>query len=91
MAVLDDIAADADRSSSPCTPVLGRTSRLQPSRVILTEPLPYQQFLSLELDAAAVITDSGGIQEETTVLHVPCFTLRERTPNGRRHSRGRIG
>lgn len=48
-------------------------------RVLLTEPLPYRQFLSLEAKAAAVVTDSGGIQEETTVLRIPCFTLRENT------------
>jgi UDP-N-acetylglucosamine 2-epimerase (non-hydrolysing) len=48
-------------------------------RVLLTEPLPYRQFLSLEAKAAAVVTDSGGIQEETTALHVPCFTLRANT------------
>jgi UDP-N-acetylglucosamine 2-epimerase (non-hydrolysing) len=42
-------------------------------------PLPYRSFLSLEAGAAAVITDSGGIQEETTVLGVPCFTLRANT------------
>jgi UDP-N-acetylglucosamine 2-epimerase (non-hydrolysing) len=47
--------------------------------VLLTEPLPYRQFLSLEAEAAAVITDSGGIQEETTILRVPCFTLRDNT------------
>jgi UDP-N-acetylglucosamine 2-epimerase (non-hydrolysing) len=49
------------------------------TRVLLTEPLPYRQFLSLEAKAAAVVTDSGGIQEETTVLRVPCFTLRQNT------------
>ena len=48
-------------------------------RVLVTEPLPYRQFLSLELEAAAVVTDSGGIQEETTVLGIPCFTLRDNT------------
>jgi len=48
-------------------------------RVLLTEPLPYLQFLSLEAQAAAVVTDSGGVQEETTVLGVPCFTLRANT------------
>lgn len=48
-------------------------------RVRLTPPLGYGEFLSLELAAAAVATDSGGIQEETTVLGVPCFTLRENT------------
>ena len=39
-------------------------------------PLGYLEFLSLEADAGAVLTDSGGIQEETTFLGVPCFTLR---------------
>jgi UDP-N-acetylglucosamine 2-epimerase (non-hydrolysing) len=48
-------------------------------RVVLTEPLPYLQFLSLETEAAAVVTDSGGIQEETTVLGIPCLTLRRIT------------
>jgi UDP-N-acetylglucosamine 2-epimerase (non-hydrolysing) len=45
----------------------------------LVEPLGYLDFLSLESAAAAVVTDSGGIQEETTFLRVPCFTLRETT------------
>jgi UDP-N-acetylglucosamine 2-epimerase (non-hydrolysing) len=45
----------------------------------LVEPLGYAEFLSLESDAAAVLTDSGGVQEETTFLAVPCFTLRENT------------
>jgi UDP-N-acetylglucosamine 2-epimerase (non-hydrolysing) len=49
------------------------------ARVRLTEPLPYGEFLSLECGAAAVVTDSGGIQEETTTLGVPCFTLRANT------------
>jgi UDP-N-acetylglucosamine 2-epimerase (non-hydrolysing) len=43
------------------------------------DPLGYIDFLSLEADAAAVITDSGGIQEETTYLGVRCFTLRDNT------------
>jgi UDP-N-acetylglucosamine 2-epimerase (non-hydrolysing) len=45
----------------------------------LLEPLPYIEFLSLQRRAAAVITDSGGIQEETTYLGVPCLTLRSNT------------
>ena len=45
----------------------------------LVEPLGYLEFLSLLADAGAVLTDSGGIQEETTYLGVPCFTLRDNT------------
>jgi len=43
------------------------------------EPLPYVDFLALQGRAAVVITDSGGIQEETTYLGVPCITLRSNT------------
>lgn len=45
----------------------------------LIEPLGYLDFLSLLADAGAVLTDSGGIQEETTYLGIPCFTLRANT------------
>jgi len=45
----------------------------------LVEPLGYLDFLSLESDARAVLTDSGGIQEESTYLNIPCFTLRDNT------------
>jgi UDP-N-acetylglucosamine 2-epimerase (non-hydrolysing) len=45
----------------------------------LSEPLGYIDFLSLLADAGAVLTDSGGVQEETTYLGVPCFTLRDNT------------
>jgi len=45
----------------------------------VVEPVGYLEFLSLEAAAGAVLTDSGGIQEETTVLGVPCFTLRNNT------------
>ena len=47
--------------------------------LILHEPLGYLEFLSLMCDACLVLTDSGGIQEETTVLGIPCMTLRHNT------------
>jgi len=52
---------------------------IDPGRVRLVEPLGYVAFLSLVMDSAGVLTDSGGIQEETTYLGVPCFTLRDNT------------
>ena len=49
------------------------------SQLDLREPLPYIEFLALQRRATAVVTDSGGIQEETTYLKVPCLTLRNNT------------
>jgi UDP-N-acetylglucosamine 2-epimerase (non-hydrolysing) len=45
----------------------------------LLEPLGYMEFLGLMAQAKLVMTDSGGIQEETTILEIPCLTLRENT------------
>jgi UDP-N-acetylglucosamine 2-epimerase (non-hydrolysing) len=45
----------------------------------VTEPLGYLEFLGLQQRAALVVTDSGGIQEETTFLGVPCLTVRDNT------------
>lgn len=49
------------------------------ARLTLCEPLGYLDFLNLMAGAAVVLTDSGGIQEETTALGVPCLTLRDNT------------
>ena len=56
-------------------------------RIRFLPPLGYLEFLSLECDAGAVLTDSGGVQEETTYLGVPCFTLREHD-GAARHDQG---
>ena len=57
----------------------GLAARLDQAGVKSIDPLPYIQFMSLVVGAAAAITDSGGIQEETTYLGIPCLTLRENT------------
>ena len=56
---------------------LNNGSRVQ--GIWTTEPLGYLEFLHLNMNARMVLTDSGGLQEETTVLSVPCITLRENT------------
>ena len=50
-----------------------------PSNIQLVDPQPYLEFNWLVKSAKAVITDSGGITEETTAMHVPCLTLRDNT------------
>ncbi len=67
-------------------PVHPRTSRAiqrlglpTPETLVLLDPLPYITFLGLMSAAKVVLTDSGGIQEETTALGVPCLTLRSNT------------
>jgi UDP-N-acetylglucosamine 2-epimerase (non-hydrolysing) len=58
----------------------GLLERLTGARgVVLTEPLGYTDFMSLVFDCRYALTDSGGIQEETTYLGIPCLTLRENT------------
>lgn len=47
--------------------------------LILTQPMPYTKFMSLIVNCKGVMTDSGGIQEETTYLGIPCLTFRENT------------
>jgi UDP-N-acetylglucosamine 2-epimerase (non-hydrolysing) len=76
--------ADLARDLPVIFPVHPRTrARLAgaevPPGIALIDPIGYLDFLSLEADATAVLTDSGGLQEETTYLGVPCFTLRDNT------------
>jgi UDP-N-acetylglucosamine 2-epimerase (non-hydrolysing) len=52
---------------------------LNAGQLLLLDPLPYVDFLGLQSRATVVITDSGGIQEESTYLGVPCLTVRENT------------
>jgi len=52
---------------------------LEDTHIKLMPPMPYLEFLALWKDAALVLTDSGGIQEETTALGIPCFTIRKNT------------
>jgi UDP-N-acetylglucosamine 2-epimerase (non-hydrolysing) len=56
-----------------------RLSNNTNSYLSLMDPLPYLEFIALQRRASVVITDSGGIQEETTFLGVPCLTVRENT------------
>lgn len=56
--------------------------------LMTVRPLGYHDFLKLTMEAAFVLTDSGGIQEETTVLGIPCLTLRENTERPITVSRG---
>ena len=57
----------------------GETPGNARSGIVLTDPLGYLDFLCLMKHAAIVVTDSGGIQEETTCLGIPCVTVRENT------------
>ncbi|AXH98040.1 UDP-N-acetylglucosamine 2-epimerase (non-hydrolyzing) [Ornithinimicrobium avium] len=58
---------------------LARAGFMDHDRVLVVPPLGYVEFLGLVTGSAAVVTDSGGVQEETTVLGVPCLTLRPNT------------
>lgn len=57
----------------------GLLEQLEQGKIQILEPLGYLEFLSLMTKAKLVLTDSGGIQEETTVLGIPCLTVRNNT------------
>ena len=81
MAALENIA----RRAPVIFPVHPRTREriarfsIPHERTVLSEPLTYLPFLGLQRHAAVVVTDSGGIQEETTYLGIPCLTMRANT------------
>jgi UDP-N-acetylglucosamine 2-epimerase (non-hydrolysing) len=83
-AILDSLTG-LSRELSIVFPVHPRTRQrigefgINAEKLHLLDPIPYIEFLSLQARAAVVITDSGGIQEETTYLGVPCLTLRRNT------------
>ncbi len=76
---------EVNRDLAVVFPVHPRTRRriadfgLNAGQLHLLDPCPYVEFLGLQSRATVVITDSGGIQEETTYLGVPCLTVRENT------------
>jgi UDP-N-acetylglucosamine 2-epimerase (non-hydrolysing) len=57
----------------------GNSANIRRNSIYLLPPLPYIEFLRLMSKSRALLTDSGGIQEETTFLNIPCLTLRENT------------
>ena len=59
--------------------VVGLADLIDPARMVLLPPQGYLEMLGLMGGASLVLTDSGGLQEETTALGVPCLTLRENT------------
>ncbi|WP_151446689.1 non-hydrolyzing UDP-N-acetylglucosamine 2-epimerase [Lacisediminimonas profundi] len=89
LATLADVISQVSRALPVLFPVHPRTAamlekfgllpRVRAGRVALLAPAGYLEMLGLMKDARLVLTDSGGIQEETTALGVPCLTLREAT------------
>lgn len=82
--ILDEIVSSS-RNMPIVFPVHPRTAKIlgdlikQYNSIIFTEPLSYLEFIYLVKNSFAVITDSGGLSEETTVLNIPCLTLRNNT------------
>jgi UDP-N-acetylglucosamine 2-epimerase (non-hydrolysing) len=63
----------------PRTAKVLETCSVEFRNILMVEPLGYLEFIHLVRDAKGVVTDSGGISEETTVLGIPCLTLRTTT------------
>tara|TARA_B100001123_G_scaffold282031_1_gene314166 strand:+ start:202 stop:1281 length:1080 start_codon:yes stop_codon:yes gene_type:complete len=81
IAAIKIISTDIDVvfSAHPRTRDLLNRNKLDVGNIKIIEPLGYIDFLKLQSEAALVLTDSGGLQEETTCLNVPCLTLRKNT------------
>ena len=77
--LLKTLTAALTRPSGALSQASVGEGRGEGNRITLTEPLGYIQFMNLVRSARAVITDSGGVQEESTYLGIPCLTLRENT------------
>ena len=87
--IVADILTEISKKRKVVFPIHPRTRKrfhefgfenvIENENIIITEPLGYLDFISLVKNAKAVITDSGGVQEETTFLGVPCVTLRQST------------
>ena len=88
--IVDKLISDRARGCRSCFPCIrarGSGSRTSDWRdaldgtpaIRLTEPLSYIEFMSLVVDCRFALTDSGGVQEETSYLGIPCLTLRENT------------
>lgn len=83
--ILTGVAEFAERTGLECVYPVHPRAREQlvstdleiPEQIRLVDPLDYLDFLALERNAAIVFTDSGGVQEETCILQVPCVTVRE--------------
>jgi UDP-N-acetylglucosamine 2-epimerase (non-hydrolysing) len=80
IAVLGELASEVPVIFPMHPRTRARVGRVrQPPGLHLIEPVGYLEFVGLERDARLVITDSGGVQEETTYLGVPCLTVRPNT------------
>jgi UDP-N-acetylglucosamine 2-epimerase (non-hydrolysing) len=53
--------------------------KVDPTKIIIVPPVGYLEMIKLESEAELILTDSGGVQEEACILHVPCVTLRDNT------------
>jgi UDP-N-acetylglucosamine 2-epimerase (non-hydrolysing) len=89
LAAIVDSLCEVGRSAPAVFPIHPRTrarllsdgglARLESAGVRCIEPVGYRDFLSLQCAAGAIVTDSGGVQEESSALGIPCFTFRANT------------